>query len=186
MRSLISVCLIILLASCAGAPVDSTQNDNYFNTHAKLMQSLPDTAVTSEPLEKFQNVLGDFNDGMTEENLRSLYADDLYFNDTFVTITTIDELVEYLLKTAGNATTTVKMLDVSKSETDYYLRWSMDIEFVARGKAIRSRSIGMTQVRFNEQGKVIFHQDYWDSANAFYQHLPVVGGLVQRVRNSLH
>ena len=186
MKSLSIIFPLLFLFACAGAPVDSTVTDSYFNTHAELMQSLPATKFDSQAKEKLQNVLGDFQVTMTEENLRGLYAEKLYFNDTFVTLTSIDELVDYMLKTANNARATVEMLDVAKSDSDYYLRWSMDMEFEARGKKIRSKSIGVTQLRFDSTGKVIFHQDYWDSANAFYQHLPIVGGLVQRVRNSMH
>ena len=186
MKNLISLFPLLLLFACAGSPVDSTQTESYFNTHAELMKTLPVSSIDSQAKEKLQNVLGDFQVTMTEENLRALYAEELYFNDTFVTLTTIDELVDYMLKTANSATATVEMLDVAKSDTDYYLRWSMDMEFEARGKKIRSKSIGVTQLRFDSNGKVIFHQDYWDSANAFYQHLPIVGGLVQRVRNSMH
>ena len=178
---------LCLLLSCAGSPVDSTQTESYFNTHANLMRSLPATALDADVKNKFQMVLGDFKKTMTEENLRGLYADELYFNDTLVTIRNIDDLVVYMANTTNNASAaTVEIEDVAKSDSDYYLRWSMDITFEAKGKQIRSKSIGMTQVRFNEQGKVVFHQDYWDSANAFYQHLPIVGGLVQRVRNSIH
>jgi hypothetical protein len=185
-RSII-VGLFFLLVSCAGAPVDSTNTESYFNTHSQLMQSSSATAVSSDVKNKFQMVLGDFKKTMTEENLRELYAEDLYFNDTLVTIRSIDELITYMANTTNNTTeATVEIVDVAKSESDYYLRWTMDFTFNARGKTIRSKSIGMTQVRFNEQGKVVFHQDYWDSANAFYQHLPIVGGLVQRVRNSVH
>ncbi len=177
---------LFLLSACAGAPVDTTQSDNYFNQHADLMQSLPPTTEQASVAEKYQVVMQDFSKTMTEENLRALYAEELYFNDTFVTLTTLDELINYMTKTAQMAEAQVDILDVARSETDYFIKWSMDMTFNARGKQVRSDSIGVTQVRFNEAGKVVYHQDYWDSANAFYQHLPIVGGLVQRVRNSLH
>jgi len=102
-------------------------------------------------------------------------------------LNTLDELVAYMGKTSANVqSSSVQIVDVAKSDSDYYLRWVMEIEFVARKKQIKSRSIGMTQLRFNQAGKVVFHQDYWDTSNAFYQHLPVIGGLVKRVKNSMH
>ena len=187
MKKLALLFPLILLISCASSQVDSTVESSYFNEHAALVASLPNTALVSDPGEKLEMVLGDFKTTLTEENLRNLYAEDLYFNDTFVTLNTIDELVAYMQKTADSTiAATVEITDVSKSDTDYYVRWSMDMEFMARNKRIKSRSIGVTQLRFNEQGKVVLHQDYWDSANAFYQHLPIIGGLVKRVKNGLH
>ena len=119
-------------------------------------------------------------------NIKEVYADSFYFNDTFKTFRTIDELIPYMEETAENVqTTTVEILDVSKSDTDYYLRWKMVMEFTAKGRDIRSVSIGMTQLRFNEAGKIILHQDYWDGAEGFYQHLPYIGYFVRKVRDSL-
>ena len=43
----------------------------------------------------------------------------------------------------------------------------------------------MTQLRFNSDGLVVLHQDYWDSAGGFYDHLPVVGGLLAWIRSML-
>ena len=187
------LCLLLLLllgclTACSSTPVDTTSDgSDYFNRHTQLMASLPATANAKGPQEKFQAVFADFNVSMTEVTLRDLYAEELYFNDTLVTLNTLDELVDYMAKTAENTkSSTVEIVDIAKSDTDYYLRWVMEIEFEARGKPIKSKSIGMTQLRFNDEGKVVFHQDYWDSANAFYQHLPIVGGLVKRIKNGLH
>lgn len=185
----ISLLLFLLgLVACASTPVDTTTDEmGYFNQHEQLMSSLSASAIVVAPEEKFQAVFADFNETMTEGNLRTLYADNIYFNDTFVTLSTIDELVAYMDKTAANVqSSSVEIVDVAKSDTDYYLRWVMEIEFVVRKKLIKSRSIGMTQLRFNQDGKVVFHQDYWDASNAFYQHLPIIGGLVKRVKNAMH
>lgn len=176
------------LIACASARVDtSTDVGDYFNQHEELMGSLPTTVSVESPKEKFKAVFADFNETMTEANLRDLYAESIYFNDTFVTLKSADELVAYMQKTSDNVqSSSVKIVDVARSDSDYYLRWVMEIEFLARGKLIKSRSIGMTQLRFDAAGKVVFHQDYWDSANAFYQHLPIVGGLVKRIKNAMH
>jgi len=167
--------------------VDTLNEDNYFNKHKVLTESLPPTAVVSAAGEKFQVIMADFKTTLTEENLRATYANDVYFNDTFTTLNGIDEVVEYLGKTVKMMESAqVTILDVAKSDSDYYLRWQMDMEFFARKKRIKSRSIGVTQMRFNAEGKVVYHQDFWDSSNAFYQHLPIVGGLVKRVQSAMH
>ena len=104
----------------------------------------------------------------------------------FKTINNIDELINYMQDTAEAVeVTTVDILDVSKSDTDYYLRWVMHMKFTAKGKEVDSQSIGVTQIRFNEQGKVVLHQDFWDGAEGFYQHLPFVGYIIRKVRDSL-
>jgi len=61
----------------------------------------------------------------------------------------------------------------------------MVMEFKAKSKDIYSKSIGMTQLRFNQEGKIIFHQDFWDSTEGFYQHLPYIGYIVRKIRSKL-
>lgn len=151
-----------------------------------VLKTIPTTADHSAAGEHFGQLFTNFHEDAREEVIRQVYADKFYFNDTFKTFTSIDELIPYMEETAENVkTTTVEILDVSKSDSDYYLRWSMTMEFTAKGRMINSRSIGMTQLRFNDEGKIILHQDYWDGAEGFYQHLPYIGYFVRKVRDSL-
>jgi len=46
-------------------------------------------------------------------------------------------------------------------------------------------SVGMSQVRFDAQGKVAFHQDFWDSGKNIYGKIPIVGGLIHTIRNRM-
>ncbi|NVK21762.1 MAG: nuclear transport factor 2 family protein [Kangiellaceae bacterium] len=156
--------------------------DNYLD----VIESIDNTKEISDPAKRFTSLFGDLKKGANENTIKQLYAADFYFNDTFKTIKNIDELVSYMEETSKAVdVTTVDILDVSKSQTDYYLRWVMHMQFTAKGKKVDSRSIGVTQIRFNEQGKVILHQDYWDGAEGFYQHLPFVGYIIRKVRDSL-
>jgi hypothetical protein len=43
----------------------------------------------------------------------------------------------------------------------------------------------MSHVRFNKEGQVIMHQDYWDSGLNIYGQIPIVGGLIETIRRRL-
>jgi hypothetical protein len=43
-------------------------------------------------------------------------------------------------------------------------------------------SIGMTHLRFDRDGRVIYHQDYWDSGSALFEKIPVLGGGIRAVK----
>jgi len=77
------------------------------------------------------------------------------------------------------------MLDVARSDSDYYLRWKMVFRApkLRRGEPIET--IGMTQARFDNEGRVTLHQDYWDSSAGLYEHLPGLGGLIQAIQRRL-
>ena len=55
--------------------------------------------------------------------------------------------------------------DVSESHGDYYFRWIMSVKLERDAKdKPAGRTTGISHVRFGADGKVIFHQDYFDGA----------------------
>ncbi len=184
MKTLIAVILAtILLYACSQSP-----KLKHNRTAEQYFSHLAATPATSEHdvAYTFGKIFADFKQGATENNIRSVYADELYFNDTLKIIDNIDELVVYMSESAEHVnSTTVDILDVIRSDHDYFIRWSMKMDIDVKGKDILSHSIGMTQLRFNEYGKVVFHQDFWDSSEAFFEHLPVMGRFVKKVKSML-
>jgi DNA-binding transcriptional regulator/RsmH inhibitor MraZ len=71
------------------------------------------------------------------------------------------------------------------ADGSYYFRWVMDVRMkkVARGETIRTP--GITLVRFDEQGRVLIHQDYWDSAAGLWEHVPVLGRGIRTIKARL-
>jgi hypothetical protein len=63
---------------------------------------------------------------------------------------------------------------------DVYLPWTMIL--TDRRSGGEQHSIGLSRLRFNAGGKVIFHQDYWDSADVLVPRVPVANGLIEAVR----
>lgn len=43
---------------------------------------------------------------------------------------------------------------------------------------------GATHLRFDEQGRIVFHRDYWDAAEELYEKLPVLGGLMRLLKRA--
>jgi ketosteroid isomerase-like protein len=61
---------------------------------------------------------------------------------------------------------------------DAFLTWEFHFRlrrFSSAGQVIR----GATQVRFDANGQVCLHRDYWDAAEELYEKLPVLGGLMR-------
>ena len=150
------------------------------------MKRAGDTLTVDDVKNTFLKLFRDLKIGANEKIIREIYAENLYFNDTFRTLNNIEELIPYMTHTADMVkSTTVEILDTAYSGTDYYVRWVMVMEFKAKRKDIYSKSIGMTQLRFNQEGKIVFHQDFWDSTEAFYQHLPYIGYFIRKIRSKL-
>jgi hypothetical protein len=132
----------------------------------------------------------DFISNLSEENIRAkarkVYAPDAYLNDTLKESVGIDQIETYFIETARAAEEiTAKVEDVAESGGNYYFRWTMNVRFKKFKKGETVRSIGMSHIRFNSAGLVILHQDYWDSGGNLFEHLPVVGWLIRRIKSRL-
>lgn len=180
--------IIILLITFTMYACTSSHNLKLNRSELTHKQQVSQMTTTSEvdAKTKFETVFKDFKAGATEENVRALYAENFYFNDTFTIVNNIDDLVAHMVKTAEQVEiTTVDIHEVIKGDNDYYLKWTMFMKFSAMGRMIESTSMGMTQLRFNKEGKIILHQDYWDGSEHFFEHLPVLGRLVKSVKSKL-
>ena len=107
----------------------------------------------------------------------------LDLDDTLKEIRGIDALEPYLLESAAAVEScTVDIGDVAAHDGNYYFRWTMDIRFKSIKKGQLTRSIGISHIRFNKEGKICLHQDYWDSTSGFFQHVPFVGYLIRKIK----
>lgn len=186
-----AVCGInLLLAGCVssgGVP----EPMNYPTTYKKESQHFADNQNENfqqylARLKKFQALFSDFKQPELANLVSEAYAENLYFNDTIKSFTNREELSEYLVETGERVEyTRVQFDDIVESGDNFYIRWTMEVGFKVMGKMIQTESIGMSQIRLNNNDKVVFHQDFWDSSEGFYRHLPVIGFFINKTQNRL-
>jgi hypothetical protein len=75
----------------------------------------------------------------------------------------------------------VDILQTLVSGADVYLIWAMRAEFTPVRKPVISETIGITHLRFDDAGRVVLHQDFWDTGLGFYQHIPLLGQVVKSI-----
>ena len=64
-----------------------------------------------------------------------------------------------------------------------YLKWILNGSLKKNKKSFAIK--GVSEVKFNDQGKVVKHIDYWDSMTQLIIHLPYVGSLVKAFLKSV-
>jgi len=116
--------------------------------------------------------------------VRDLYADEAYFGDPFKAVTGIDEIETYFLKMAEPVKScTFEVQNWERADNEFYFHWTMEL-VAKRAPARPVTALGISHVRFDASGKVIFQQDYWDSS-ALFDQLPVVGWFTRAVKRRL-
>ncbi|MFC1525558.1 nuclear transport factor 2 family protein [Candidatus Latescibacterota bacterium] len=138
-------------------------------------------------ISRFTDFVSVMSPEIAREKTLSVYAENAYLNDTLAQITGAEAIRDYFVSSLGGAeSVTVEVTDVAVSNGNYYFRWIMDIQYKKLKKGEVTRSVGMSHIRFDREGKVIFHNDYWDSTSGFFEHVPVVGWLIGKVKARVH
>ncbi|MGY6554445.1 MAG: nuclear transport factor 2 family protein [Wenzhouxiangella sp.] len=155
--------------------------------YEQALQDFPgSTAALAAGIERFKTTFSDFTDPQLEAKIRATYAERLFFNDTLHSFHRLDDLADYMARTGEAVSASrVTVHQVVTDGVDVYVRWSMEFRTRAVGRDVHSHSIGMSHLRFDEDGRVVLHQDFWDSGHGLYAHLPFVGFAVRRARRAL-
>ena len=172
-------------SGCAGSTADNSRYPDRFVSAAdespvferELFEGHPPAALGFVELMR-----GLPQDPQWRDSVRAVYADELYFSDTLAQLTTVDALIDHLAGVQSNAETLeVTVHDVVSSERGTYLRWQMVSTFRVLGRPVESRTIGVSMLRFDDDGRINFQQDFWDSAEGFYQHVPILGSVIRGI-----
>ncbi|MFT6180391.1 MAG: hypothetical protein ACJAQT_001603 [Akkermansiaceae bacterium] len=147
----------------------------------------PGTPEEKSAIKTFTDFLKNVGDKEYIKNeTAKAYAENAYLDDTIVTHYGPEEIKNYFVQTAETMTQfEVNILDTARSGSDHYIRWEMIFSAPKLGGGEPIHSVGMSQVRFDSEGKVAFHQDFWDSGKNIYGKIPVVGGLISIIRNRM-
>jgi len=120
------------------------------------------------------------------EQTAAVYAPDSWLYDNLAVVSGAPAIEEYFAKaTADVRTLSVEFLQVTHDGPDYFVRWRMSVEAEALNDGQPMVSYGITQFRFDEQGRVLVHRDFWDAATGLYEYIPGLGGIIRNVRSRL-
>ncbi len=149
-----------------------------------LVSGSPDEA---QALARFQRFFSDFSPNKIQQLLNDTYSEDVWFNDTLKTVEGREPLRGYLQHGADAVESCVVEIKetLNNNRGDYFVRWVMTIRFKRFKKGQDTQTIGMSHLRFNSAGLVCFHQDYWDSTAGIFEHVPVLGWMIRKIKSRL-
>jgi len=126
-----------------------------------------------------------FYETLTRErlrDLRGLVTADVGFKDPFNDVRGPDAMIRVMEGMFERGTPRFEVLDRAVSDRAGYLLWRYTSERNGRPPWVIE---GMSELRFDDDGRVIEHVDHWDAAEQVYERLPVIGALVRWVKRRL-
>lgn len=190
--ALASVAGLLVLGACSAAPRGASEES--WMEYLEALRPLEAEGATFDAgseeerraIGRFQSLLSDFKAPDFAERIHEVYAEDAFFNDTLKTVRGVDEIEAYLVASADAIEKgTVEFLDGVADNGNYYFRWAMTIRFKRLARGEDKHSVGMTHVRFDSDGKVLLHQDFWDSTGGLFEHVPGLGWMLRRAKKRL-
>ncbi len=114
------------------------------------------------------------------------YAEDAYFKDPFNEVRglkPICRIFEHMFTQVSEPrfVVTERMGDNGGA----FLIWEFHFRIPVWGCGKPTVMRGVSHLRFDADGRVAFHRDYWDTAEELYMKLPALGPLMQGVRWAL-
>jgi len=135
-------------------------------------------------IEKFYDFYKVFSGDVIRKAIKDVYAENAYFRDGFREVQGIENLEKYFLSSTETFhECTFDIQDVASHEGNYYYRWVMNL-FLKRNKDEKLQAVGMSHVRYDKNGKIIFQQDYWDTG-VIFEKIPVLGPIITWIRNRI-
>jgi hypothetical protein len=183
------ICLIMVMVSISGC-MSVAKEPYYVNQYGEALKTVPAIDLEEENISsewvsnQFSSIMNQFKADDVVDRANNIFAEKMYFNDTWHTHITSEQLGDYLKRT-GERVYFIQVLvdDVAISKTNAYVRWSMS--FVINEGDDPIDSVGMTHLRFNKDKKIVTYQDYWDGVEGFYRTLPVIGAVLTAIRKKM-
>ncbi|MBT62605.1 MAG: hypothetical protein CML13_05265 [Puniceicoccaceae bacterium] len=140
----------------------------------------------SQMLDRVEALFADYSRAGLAANVEKVYADKVYFRDAFRRLGSASEIREYMIEgLAPLEGSEFVFHKIVRSGGDFYIDWTMRLDFKKTPTGTWEESIGMTRMRFNSEGQVIFHQDYWDPTDIVYKRIPVAKQLIGYVKGKM-
>jgi hypothetical protein len=111
------------------------------------------------------------------------YSADAWFKDPFNEVRGIEAIQRIFTHMFGQVAepqfvVTEKVADANGAMLAWEFRFRMKLWGKGETQVIR----GVSHLKFDAEGKVCYHRDYWDAAEELYEKLPLIGSIVRFFR----
>ncbi|MEG3767743.1 nuclear transport factor 2 family protein [Alteromonas sp. 14N.309.X.WAT.G.H12] len=127
-------------------------------------------------------------DVTTAEALTSIYTQDVEFIDPISHHHGLNAVKTYfaaLLENTKDCTFHISMIAPSalNEDIDYTVTWTMHLVLKNKSAPIHLQGISILKVK-NE--KIYYHRDFYDLGEMVYEHIPVLGWVIHKIKARLH
>lgn len=144
------------------------------------------SSAESEMLNTVEALFTNYSRQNLQENVTEIYATEVYFRDAFKQFDRAEQIRDYFVHgLSALDAADFQFRRIVRSGGEFYVDWVMRLDFKKTPEGTWEESIGMSHMRFNSEGKIIFHQDYWDPTDIVYKRIPIAKQLINFVKKKM-
>ncbi len=168
---------LLVSGGCSSEPSATSYTQTYEQQSSAIQGVMLDQTAGDQVAQRFVTTFSQMGTPAFLPAAQALFAEDkLYINDTLTLYTDSKQLSRHLQE----MNETIKAAHVQRVHAwvagdSVYVHWRMDYTLHVLGADRPMASFGISQLKVNAAGKIIFQQDYWDSNNGLYRQLPRIG-----------
>lgn len=176
----------LLASTLTGCGMKEPIHDFTRGYHQAIEAASGGGAGSEADMERFKDFMASLSPQSVRARTQQVYAPDAYLNDNLVELRGAQAIEAHFAKSfEGVSDISVEFHDTVRSGEDWYVRWTMSNTFRSLRDGATVVTSGMSHVRFDEQGRVLLHRDFWDAASGLYEHVPVLGGGIRMVKSRI-
>ena len=141
--------------------------------------------MSQQNIDQFISSINSINHENAKEVLHRIYTNDVKFVDPVKTINGLDELTDYFEALYKRVNRCHFVLSNYIPNTDNHsLEWVMHLQHEKISKNQEIHVDGASFLQFDGE-KVCYHRDYYDLGALVYEHVPILGSVVKKVRHAI-
>jgi hypothetical protein len=120
------------------------------------------------------------------ERFADFYSSEAYFKDPFNEVRglqAIEKIFTHMYRQIADPKFSVT--ETLVAENGVMLVWALSFRIRTWNRGQMQVMRGVSHLRFDADGKVNYHRDYWDTAEELYMKLPLLGSLMRGLRKAL-
>lgn len=118
--------------------------------------------------------------------LRELYHEEVTFIDPFRKVQGIDDLMQYFKEIYCNVSSVEFIFDeIISHSKKFSVTWMMNFQHPKIKSNQQISVYGCSHIKYASNKKIIYHCDYYDVGGMLYEHIPLLGRLIKRIKGKV-
>lgn len=170
--------MLLPLLALGGCQATPSYSSDYGNTRQQVT-GIPLNQEKADAIgQRFTQTFNRLGSDQFLTDAQAMYAEQLFINDTLSQFYQRSALLDHFRgMNARLSNVDVRLLNTSYSNDSAYVHWRMAYDLRMFGTTRSMASYGISEMKVNQDGKIIFQQDFWDPADGLYRSLPYFGGI---------